>query len=167
MKIEIREMSSTPPAPRAWEVLLGGNEVGVIWDKKIAESLVSNFGDEYLKGVLSTESVVKNAILAAETMRMLHASLGLSDEAGEIAKAIKSSLFYGTDLDRDNLKEEVGDALWYLGILLDTIGCSFEEAMAANNRKLRARYPDKFDADRAINRDLEKERKALEGEPQC
>lgn len=38
-----------------------------------------------------------------------------------------------------------------------------EEAMELNIAKLRARFPDKFDTDKAINRDLDVERKILEG----
>ena len=56
-----------------------------------------------------------------------------------------------------NLFEEVGDIFWYLAIMADEIGFSFEDVMEKNLEKLKARYGDKFTKDKAINRDLSKE----------
>ena len=39
--------------------------------------------------------------------RLLHAVLGLSDEIGELAKAMKARFFYGASLDIVNVKEEL------------------------------------------------------------
>lgn len=58
--------------------------------------------------------------------------------------------------------EECGDLLWYMAIMLDAIGVSFEHVMEANDRKLELRYRDKFTNDAANNRDLDAERKVLE-----
>lgn len=44
------------------------------------------------------------------------------------------------------------------------VGEVMKEALAANQRKLSKRYGDQFDAEKARNRDLSAERKALEGE---
>lgn len=63
-----------------------------------------------------------------------------------------------------NLKEELGDKLWYAALALDELKSTFEETMEANIKKLRARYPNKFTEEDAINRDLEKERAALDGD---
>jgi uncharacterized protein YabN with tetrapyrrole methylase and pyrophosphatase domain len=58
--------------------------------------------------------------------------------------------------------EEVGDTLWYLAIVCRHLGMSFEQIMQQNIEKLRARFPDKFNQDDALNRDLNKERQTLE-----
>lgn len=47
---------------------------------------------------------------------LLHASLGLVSEAGEIADALKATMIYGKPLDLTNMKEEVGDGLWFAGL---------------------------------------------------
>lgn len=77
-------------------------------------------------------------------VRLLHAVLGLAGEVGETADAIKKSVFYNKPLDIENIKEEAGDILWYMALLLDEIGSSFEEVMQMNHDKLEKRYPGGF-----------------------
>lgn len=96
--------------------------------------------------------------------RLLHAVLGLMSEVGEIADALKKVLIYGKDLDLVNLVEEHADESWYMALLIDAVGSSFEESWAKNIAKLRARFPDKFTQEAALHRDLAAERRALEGE---
>lgn len=94
--------------------------------------------------------------------RIVHAVFGLSTETGEMIDNVKRHVFYGAALDVANLKEEAGDLCWYLAILFDELGTNFDEVMATNIAKLRARYPAKFDAGQAVNRNLDAERGALE-----
>ena len=94
--------------------------------------------------------------------RIDHASKGLVTEAGELTDALKRVLIYGKPLDRTNVLEEIGDILWYAALGLDAIGASFEDAFESNIAKLRVRYPDQFDPARALTRDVEAERAALE-----
>lgn len=96
--------------------------------------------------------------------KLLHYVLGIGTEAGEIQDAVKKAVIYGKELDQTNLVEEVGDILWYTSRLLTLLGSNFEEAMAKNNAKLKARYGDKFTEHAALNRDLNKEREILENE---
>jgi NTP pyrophosphatase (non-canonical NTP hydrolase) len=44
----------------------------------------------------------------------------------------------------EKLKDELGDVLWYYFILLDTIGLTFEDVMAANVAKLEQRHGNGF-----------------------
>lgn len=85
-------------------------------------------------------------------MDLLHAILGISGEAGELVDGFKKSLIYNKPLDVENLKEEAGDILWYMALLLRTIDTTFEEVMAANIAKLRIRYPEKYTDQAAIAR---------------
>jgi NTP pyrophosphatase (non-canonical NTP hydrolase) len=112
---------------------------------------------EYIKLATRTESTLNPD-------RILHAALGLATEAGELLDAKKREMFYNKPLDWHNLIEEAGDIFWYLAILCDAMNVSFEEVQRRNIDKLRARYPEKFDTSLAINRNLEKERLALENE---
>lgn len=102
--------------------------------------------------------------VGSDTARILHGAIGISTEAGEILDAVKKHIYYGKDLDRVNLAEEVGDVLWYCAILLDQLGMSFEQAMEMNINKLQKRFPEKFSEVKAENRDLESERKGLEND---
>ena len=96
--------------------------------------------------------------------RVLHAIIGMNTEAGEMAKAFLAHLI-GDEFDVVNFHEELGDSDWYKAIALDATGGSEEAIRATVIAKLRHRYPDKFDADRAIHRDLAGERQILEGQP--
>ena len=97
-------------------------------------------------------------------MNLLHAAMGISTESGELMDAFKRKIFYGKDLDVVNLKEEIGDIMWYMAILLRELDLDFNEILQLNIDKLRARYPEKFTEFDALNRDLDKERAILEGE---
>ena len=91
--------------------------------------------------------------------RDVHALFGLMTEVGELVDGYKRAVFYNQPLDTTNVVEKAGDILWYLAILLDVMGVSFEEVMEKNIAKLRARYPEKFTEKKAANRDLENERR--------
>mgnify|MGYP003386270576 CR=1 FL=1 len=93
--------------------------------------------------------------------RLLHGAIGMCTEAGELQDNIKKALVYGKPLDVLNILEEVGDVFWYCAVALSSHGFTFQQAMDANIAKLRKRYPKGFQADRALNRDLSKEIKAL------
>jgi NTP pyrophosphatase (non-canonical NTP hydrolase) len=98
--------------------------------------------DNYIELAKRTESLQFNTSKVNE--RILHGVIGLSTESGELLDAVKKSLFYGRDLDKQNLREEIGDILWYTALLMDALDYSFEQAMADNIAKLAKRYPDGF-----------------------
>jgi NTP pyrophosphatase (non-canonical NTP hydrolase) len=119
---------------------------------------------DYLKNALNTES--RNAESQAArlndgSLRLLHSGLGLATEAGEFLDVIKKYIYYGKAIDRVNLVGEIGDVLWYCAIALDELGVSFEQCMQANYRKLKARYPNKFNNEDAIERNIEEENSIL------
>ena len=96
-------------------------------------------------------------------MNLLHAAMGIGTEAGEMLDAFKRKIFYGKELDTVNVKEELGDLMWYMAILMRELDLDFEEVLQLNIDKLKARFPDKFTEHDALNRDLDKERSILEG----
>lgn len=69
------------------------------------------------------------------------AGLGLAGEAGEAADLIKKHLHHDAQLDREKLKKELGDVLWYLALACRLGGFTLEDVMRANIAKLRARHP--------------------------
>lgn len=95
-------------------------------------------------------------------LRLLHALMGITTEAGELMDALKKYLLYGKPLDVPNLFEESGDSMWYHALLHDAYALPMTDTMRRNIDKLRARYPEKFTTERALNRDLTVERQTLE-----
>jgi len=129
-------------------------------EKKIAK-------EEYERNALETENTDYNGVVKrfkSSKVKLMHAAIGLSTEAGELLDQIKKHLYYGKDIDEINILEEFGDALWYICIGLDAIEENLDSCMKKNNKKLYQRYFFKrFNEKQAIERDLIKERKALEG----
>lgn len=82
---------------------------------------------------------------------------------GELLDMDKKWLAYGRLRDLGKAREMLLGLLNCIGNCAARLGVSMEEAMARNVEKLRVRYPEKFDAARAVHRDLEREREALEG----
>lgn len=116
---------------------------------------------QFIDGCKRTESTVFN-IEDKNDERLLHAGIGIVTEAGEFIDAIKKHIFYGKDLDKVNLKEELGDLLWYMAIAVDALETTFYEEQQRVINKLQLRYPEKFTAYDAENRDLCAERAELE-----
>lgn len=93
-----------------------------------------------------------------------NACFGIGGEAGEILDLIKKVRYHGKELDALKLKAEIGDLMWYINILVRSMGYSWSEILEMNIRKLEARYPDlRFDPVRANNRDLFAEEEAMRG----
>ena len=72
---------------------------------------------------------------------LLHMGVGASGEvSGELLDAIKAHYYYGKPLDRENVVEEIGDAIFYLQGIMNNIGASWEEVIDSNVAKLTKRY---------------------------
>lgn len=94
---------------------------------------------------------------------LLHGSIGIVTEAAEIQDAIKKCIFYGKELDTINLCEEIGDCLFYLELLCQSLNTTLTKEMDRNQQKLAVRYKDGFSKKAATTRDLESEREVLNG----
>ena len=109
-----------------------------------------------------TDNYQRQGERASLHVRGLHGAMGLSTEANEIVDAYKKVIFYGAELDVTNVKEELGDVMWYVALLCDELNIDLYDSMDAVKRKLEKRFPDKFTNEKALNRDLKTERKELE-----
>jgi NTP pyrophosphatase (non-canonical NTP hydrolase) len=94
--------------------------------------------DEYQKAALVT------AVFSKDELRDLsHWVLGVAGEAGEVADKVKKIIRdKGGELstnEKEELMKEMGDVLWYLAVLAEHLGYSFEEVGKANIEKLRSR----------------------------
>ena len=80
-------------------------------------------------------------------------AMGLSGEAGEVADLVKKGIFHQQGLDKEKLKKELGDVLWYLAALCTDLDLTLEEVMQHNIDKLKARFPNGYAPDRTTFRD--------------
>lgn len=95
------------------------------------------------------------------TMNLHHASTGMATEAGEALSTTKKMWVYGQTLatvnkegksNYKNLIEEAGDNLFYLQMMCNLLGCTLLDLIAANEAKLRLRYPDGYSDQAAAER---------------
>jgi NTP pyrophosphatase (non-canonical NTP hydrolase) len=164
-------MEEGPPGGRGSEDPPGDeSEISRILDFYGSEMMNPeiNCSSDYIPLALKTENIDFEAIAGRlqdpKLIRLLHAAMGISTEAGEILDALKKIIFYGRPLDETNLQEEQGDSFWYHAVMADVLKTTFEALQRMNIRKLqKGRYSEGFTEREAEVRDLEAERKILEG----
>lgn len=88
---------------------------------------------EYQKAALRTaDSTRKNEIF--------HLVLGLVGETGEIAEKFKKWVRDQdadlTKIDRNDMKKELGDVLWYVTVLAHYLGLELDDVATTNVKKL-------------------------------
>ena len=73
----------------------------------------------------------------------VYPTLGLAGETGEVAEKVKKILRDKEGIvsreDREEIKKELGDVLWYLAQISAEMGLSLEEVAQANIEKLFSR----------------------------
>jgi len=67
---------------------------------------------------------MREILLDTDTLRLLHASIGICGEAGELIEAYANP---NLEIDRINVIEEIGDILFYIVIVCDVTGFSFQD----------------------------------------
>lgn len=80
--------------------------------------------------------------------------LGLAGEAGECADLVKKHYYQDERNIYADLIDELGDCLWYVAETASALGVTLEEVAQHNVEKLRKRYPEGFDAERSLNREV-------------
>lgn len=94
--------------------------------------------DDYQKRAITT-----NLTKEDQFKELLQQVLGLADESGEV-QAIFKKWIRDQDadfekLDRENVKKELGDVLWYIAVIAHDLGISFDDLASANLAKLASR----------------------------
>ena len=69
--------------------------------------------------------------------------LGISGEAGDVASCIKKTFAHDND-QREGIKENIGDTLWYAAMICNFFGWELENILNDNLKKLKSRYPQGF-----------------------
>ena len=83
---------------------------------------------------------------------LIISAMGLCGESGEVIDLIKKHIAQGHPLDKEKLIKELGDVAWYLAKMASVLDVDLEEICKQNIKKLEARYPEGFDANRSMNR---------------
>jgi len=85
---------------------------------------------------------IKTAIYP-DTMKIIYPSMGVSNEAGEvlgkIKKIIRDKAGVFSDSDKSDIAEELGDTLWYCGVLASDLGIPLSIIAERNLVKLQSR----------------------------
>ena len=77
-------------------------------------------------------------------MALPYLALGVVGEAGEVAEQIKKHVRGDKELKTEKIKEELGDVLWYIANLCETLGFSLQDVAEGNIAKLRKRHGETF-----------------------
>ena len=87
-----------------------------------------------------------------EMPRLLTAALGLGSETGEFVEIVKKMVLQGKPASEDNIfhmKRELGDIMWYWTTSCASLGLDPFEVINGNQKKLEARYGEKFEIERS------------------
>ena len=87
-----------------------------------------------------------------ESARLLTAALGLGSETGEFVEIVKKMFLQGKPASEDNIfhmKRELGDIMWYWTTACASLGLDPFEVISENQKKLEARYGEKFEVGRS------------------
>ena len=80
-----------------------------------------------------------------------HALHGMIGEIGEL-HSIYQKVYQGHEFDEEHAKKELGDLLWFIAEYCTAKGWNMDDIAMMNIEKLKARYPDGFDADHSLHR---------------
>ena len=87
-----------------------------------------------------------------EVPRLLTAALWLGSETGEFVEIVKKMVLQGKPASDDNIfhmKRELGDIMWYWTTACASLGLDPFEVISENQKKLEARYGEKFEVERS------------------
>ena len=136
---------------------LGANDANVVVTPPAATTTPNPKWTEYLKftdAVTSNESKDTEAFImrirdlqtkGVSIERLLTAAIGINAEGGEFLEIVKKIAFQGKEFtagEKEHLKVELGDVLWYVAQACIALDLSLDDVLARNISKLSARYPE-------------------------
>lgn len=67
---------------------------------------------------------------------LLHLIAGLAAEAGEVCGVVQKSVYKNQPVNRDDMRSELGDVLFYATALINHFGWNVEDVQKENVQKL-------------------------------
>ena len=106
-------------------------------------------GNEYQRFAMTTlnPDLTKKDVL-------INGVMGLCGESGEAIDIVKKHLHQGHELDKEKLLKELGDIAWYLAETAYALDIPLDEVFEGNIAKLKARYPQVFDTEKSVHREV-------------
>lgn len=86
---------------------------------------------------------------------LINGVMGLCGESGEAIDIVKKHMAQGHELDREHLIKELGDVAWYLAEIATALDVTLEEVLSQNIEKLKKRYPEGFEVEKSVRREVE------------
>ncbi len=87
---------------------------------------------------------------------LIHMTLGICGEAGELLDAVKKHTIYVKPLDWENIIEELGDLEFYMEGMRQILNIDRKQTLEANYNKLRVRYEGLMYSDKAAQERADK-----------
>lgn len=97
---------------------------------------------------LAARTINKDLVPSEQEHHALHGMVG---EIGEIHSLYQKE-YQGHSIDREHLKKELGDLLWFIAEYCTALGWELDDVATLNIEKLKARYPEGFDAEHSLHR---------------
>lgn len=132
----------------------GGTGSGLVCD-----ACDPQFNDNWREATMTVYSMDLYQELAGRTIneeltdgeKALHALHGLAGEVGEIHSLFQKS-YQGHLFTVEHLLKELGDLMWFIAELCTAYGVSLNYVAEMNIEKLKARYPEGFNAEQSLHR---------------
>lgn len=103
-------------------------------------------GNEYQ--VLAVRTINEDLTPKGQRTHALHGMVG---EIGEL-HSLYQKLYQGHKFDEEHAKKEVGDLLWFVAEYCTSNGWNLDDIMQMNIDKLKARFPEGFEAEKSLHR---------------
>lgn len=81
----------------------------------------------------------------------MHALHGMCGEIGEL-HSLYQKMYQGHQFDKEHAMKELGDLLWFVAEYCTACDITLEDVAKANIEKLKARYPEGFEAYKSLHR---------------
>ena len=102
--------------------------------------------EEFMK---TTPRTIK--LLGDNEKDIQHSLYGMLTELAEVIDLYKKKLAYGKNFSIEQLEDETGDLFYYLSAFIHAAKLDPSRILDKNFEKLLIRFPDGFDAQKAIN----------------
>lgn len=98
-------------------------------------------GSDWISNELTLDDYQAQAVRTLRPgMGEVGVSLAMCGEAGELANLVKKKHYHDKPIETERLADELGDVLWYVAAMAQTIGWSLEAVAEYNIRKLKERH---------------------------
>lgn len=93
--------------------------------------------DRIIKKINNNQLVNSDELIIPDIGGVLNGCLGLAGESGEVLDLIKKWVFHENELHVEHLKKELGDVMWYVAMICESMELDIDEIFQMNINKLK------------------------------